>query len=959
LKIPIFKGIFFQITTTFQHNSVLEFKRKMKRKHLVSCFLFIICLTVTAQELPPIETFMPDVYGAEDQNWAITQSPDQSLYFANNKGLLRYNGAHWKLYPTPNSSIIRSVKFIDSKIYTGCYMDFGYWMEDDFGSLQYTSLVDTMQLQLKEDEEFWNILKLEHWILFQSLDRIYILDTRDNSINTIDSKTSLTKIYKVGNAIYFQKIDQGIYKLESGEERLLTDDPLLKGRIVVNIYEENGQLIFHTKEDGFYTLLNNTVVPWNTVLNQKLSQYSIYNSIRLKNGDFVLGTVSNGIIYINSDRQITLNIDQSAGLGNNTVLSLLEDQNGNVWLGLDHGINNINFNAPFRVYKDDQGVLGTVYTALIDDGIIYLGTNQGLFYKTQGTIDPVKFVEGTEGQVWFLDKIDDTIFCGHDKGTFIIENRSAVKISPEMGTWQIRTIDNKPNLLIQGNYNGLYILEKQDDRWQLRNKLNGFDISSRYIEFADTDNLLVSHEHKGVYHLKIDDAFTKVISYQKTELDKSIKSSLSKYDNRVIYGASQGVFAFDGQKEKFVKDEVLSSLYNPEEYISGKLVNTDNKLFVFTEKNIAYAEKGSLSADLQLSLLPLPQSIRATKDGYENILHIGDEKYLIGTTRGYIITRLKTSEKIEYVISLDAATSHQLNKPSELLNLTEQPELAPRENHIKFSFSVRDYSKYLPSLYQYRLLGFNENWSDWSESSEAIFENLPHGDYTFEARAKVGDVPTENTVSYNFVIGKPWHLSSSAIVVYFVIGFLLVVFFHMLHRRYYRKQRRKLLKQKEKELEIKQLENEQQLMHYKNLDLQKDIETKNRELGMSAMNLVKRNELLGTIKKELGSAKNLDDVTKVVKMINKNLNTTDDWKLFEEAFNNTDKDFIKKLKTNHPNLTSNDLRLCTYLRLNLSSKEIAPLLNISLRSVEVKRYRLRKKMNLPHEASLTNYILDL
>jgi DNA-binding CsgD family transcriptional regulator len=181
----------------------------------------------------------------------------------------------------------------------------------------------------------------------------------------------------------------------------------------------------------------------------------------------------------------------------------------------------------------------------------------------------------------------------------------------------------------------------------------------------------------------------------------------------------------------------------------------------------------------------------------------------------------------------------------------------------------------------------------------------------------------------------------------------------MLHRRYYRKQRRKLLKQKEKELEIKQLENEQQLMHYKNLDLQKDIETKNRELGMSAMNLVKRNELLGTIKKELGSAKNLDDVTKVVKMINKNLNTTDDWKLFEEAFNNTDKDFIKKLKTNHPNLTSNDLRLCTYLRLNLSSKEIAPLLNISLRSVEVKRYRLRKKMNLPHEASLTNYILDL
>ena len=91
---------------------------------------------------------------------------------------------------------------------------------------------------------------------------------------------------------------------------------------------------------------------------------------------------------------------------------------------------------------------------------------------------------------------------------------------------------------------------------------------------------------------------------------------------------------------------------------------------------------------------------------------------------------------------------------------------------------------------------------------------------------------------------------------------------------------------------------------------------------MSAMNLIKRNELLSTIKKELSAAKNLEDISKVVKLINRNLNTTDDWKIFEEAFNNTDKDFIKKLKELHTNLTSNDLRLCTYLRLNLSSKEM-------------------------------------
>jgi DNA-binding CsgD family transcriptional regulator len=97
----------------------------------------------------------------------------------------------------------------------------------------------------------------------------------------------------------------------------------------------------------------------------------------------------------------------------------------------------------------------------------------------------------------------------------------------------------------------------------------------------------------------------------------------------------------------------------------------------------------------------------------------------------------------------------------------------------------------------------------------------------------------------------------------------------------------------------------------------------------------------------------------MIKVINRNLNNDHDWEYFQEAFNNADKDFLKKMHQLHPNLTPNDLKLCVYLRLNLSSKEIAPLLNISVRSVEIKRYRLRKKMNLLHEKSLVEYILEI
>jgi len=930
----------------------------MKLNHLITFFI-LFQLSVFSQELPPIEVFKPKDYGAEDQNWGISQDTDKSIYFANNKGLLAYNGARWKLYKSPNSSIIRSVKVIDGKIYTGCYMDFGYWEKNEFGVLNYTSLVKE-SISLAEDEEFWNILALDQWIVFQSLDRIYIYNTADKSFKIIKSETTITKIYQVKKSIYFQKINDGIFKFEDGKEVLVTNDILLKDRIIVNVFDINDELLFQTKENGLFTMgSNKSIKEWDIKLNYKLDKYSIYNSLQLSNGSLILGTVSNGILHVNTNKEIVYEINQSKGLGNNTILSLFEDANQNVWLGMDNGISNINFNAPFRVYKDQLGILGSVYTTILDDNILYLGTNQGLFYKDQNKKGSFSFIKGTEGQVWSLQKIKNTLFCSHDNGTFIISGGKAERIENTSGTWLIKEVLDNPNLLIQGNYNGLYTLKKENNKWTFKNKIKGFDISSRHIEFITKDELLISHEHKGVYRLKIDDDFNEVISYTKTNVKKSIKSSLNFYNNSVLYGSDKGVYNYEKESTSFKKDSILSKLLDSAGYISGKLITANNKLFAFTNQNISYVQRGKLSSKYELNSVPIPNNIRETKDGYENILFIGDNKYLIGTTNGYIVADLSSREKINTEIKLDAVSAHTLGGNEFWLNLDINDILENSENHIKISYSTPDYSKYLNSVYQYKLVGFNNTLSEWSSKSEIYFENLPYGDYTFEARAKIGDQISSNSIIYNFSIEKPWYLQSIALIIYLFSTIIIILIIHFFYRNYYKNQRKKLLKSKEKELEIKQLENEQQLMHYKNLDLQKDIDSKNRELGLSTMNLIKRNELLSTIKKELSNTNNIDEITKVIKLINKNLNTSDDWKLFEEAFKNTDKGFIKKIKSRHDNLTSNDLRLCTYLRLNLSSKEIAPLLNISIRSVEVKRYRLRKKMNLPHEASLSNYILEV
>jgi len=185
-------------------------------------------------------------------------------------------------------------------------------------------------------------------------------------------------------------------------------------------------------------------------------------------------------------------------------------------------------------------------------------------------------------------------------------------------------------------------------------------------------------------------------------------------------------------------------------------------------------------------------------------------------------------------------------------------------------------------------------------------------------------------------------------------------FINKAYKSYYQKQREKLIEENNLLLEIKELENEQELMKLRNDQLSQDVDAKNRELAVSTMSLIKKNELLSLIKEDLKKTEdNSRNIKSVITTINKNINEEDTWNVFKEAFDNADKDFLKKVKSAHPTLTPNDLRLCAYLRLNLSSKEIAPLLNISVRSVEIKRYRLRKKMDLSHEQGLVEYILSI
>ncbi|MFT7164566.1 MAG: AraC family chitin signaling transcriptional activator, partial [Flavobacterium sp.] len=170
----------------------------MKSKFCIA--LFLICSFGFSQELPPIVKYAPSTYGAGNQNWMISQDDSHNLFFANNEGLLEFNGSNWELYPSPNETILRSVKVIGNKVYTGGYREFGYWIRQGNGKLKYASLSKTIIKDVVDDEEFWNILNYDQWVIFQSLDRIYIYDTKTGHFKIIAPKSKIIKSFSTKNS---------------------------------------------------------------------------------------------------------------------------------------------------------------------------------------------------------------------------------------------------------------------------------------------------------------------------------------------------------------------------------------------------------------------------------------------------------------------------------------------------------------------------------------------------------------------------------------------------------------------------------------------------------------------------------------------------------------------------------------------------------------------------------------
>lgn len=904
------------------------------------------------------------------------------MYFGNAEGLLTFDGRYWQKYLMPNRQIVRAVATdSNGKIYTGSFGEFGYWAIKN-NLLSYNSLTSLLPKGIKINDEIWKIYVDKDRVIFQSFSKIFIY--KNNRIEVVKSPSSFLFLHQVNNRYFVEVLEKGLFELTGNKLVYIPNSEKLGKEGILSIlpYKTTG-FIIGTSKQGLFIYDGKDFKPLNTPANSYLKTYQLNNGVSLLGKYFAYGTILNGLIIIDENGKVVQRINKSSGLQNNTVLSLYADNEQNLWTGLDNGIDRIELNSPLYFYFDKTGQFGTVYSSIIFNNKIYLGTNQGLFYSewSPDHLLPFNFrlIPNSQGQVWELTIIDNELICGHNSGTFKVKGNQIEWLSRTSGGWTIKKLNSDPNYLIQGTYTGLSLFtESQLGGLKFETKISGFDAPSRYIEQDNKGDIWVAHAYKGLYKLNLSPNYRSAISTkyfdEKNGLPGNYNINIFNLENKIVFSSDAGFYTYDELSDKFSKYEALNKELGSFQS-SNKIINAGGKKYWFINHGktalVNFSEPGKVEIDSnQFSIL----------DGrmvqyYENISRISNSIYLISVDDGFVIYNPTTQQKQEkrklpsVLIRRVEDITDKFSLISETGYINDATEIPNNRNNIRISYAL-PYYRQAKVKYQFYLEGYSKTWSDWSYATQKDFTNLSPGKYVFKVRAKTDDSTVSDEAVYTFIILRPWYLSNWAIVFYTLIFVVALILGKKIYEQKLKRDSQiisdRLQAEQEEILKQEAEANEKQIVKLQTEKLQAELASKNRELANSAMTLVYKNELLQKLSDEISKLKDengkklSDDQTrKIQKVINDGMNDERDWHLFENSFNEAHESFFKKLKAQHPDLVPNDLKLCAYLRMNMSSKEMSSLLNITLRGVEIRRYRLRKKLEVPHDKNLTEFLMEL
>ena len=960
---------------------------------LISGFIFIFYLNLFAQNaslnelkinpVAKVTNYNRTHFNADPQFWDGCEDNDGYLIFGNNDGAVFFDGNQWSKINLPNNSSVRSLyKSSSGKIYAGGYNEFGTLQKDNKGKYYYHSLMNELHLTNKHIENIWQIHEFGDYIICRTFNGLIMV--KGNTALFIPANESFLNSAVIHDTFYIQDNNYGIYhyNLKNKELNMVFSSNLFQNEEIASMLESENkeEILLFSKSGNIYKgNLKSFKVKKIASLFEATNPDQISKAILKDNSTILIGTLASKIIeFTIATGTINKNNPSYRNLKNVAIHNLFKS-NSNYWIVTNNGLSFVDFNPSFINLFDKA----SVYDVLIHNSRIYLATNAGVYFadtslnNSSNTYSSFQKINETQGQVWSIQLFENDIIISHNDGLFVLNDLKPKRIGDESGFWKITPIENNPGKYLASNYLGLFLLEKSNGDWKIRHKIDGFEESARDILASEEKNTFwICHGYQGVFKVHLNSSFTKAIAVEHFTDKNGLKSfynvNVVKWDNQTLFTTNDGIYQYNLKQNKFVPFKKLNNVFDPTKN-TRKLITQGSKTWFVLNDEAGYfytnSEQKTLHKDLFLNLKGY------FNRGMECIVPLSENQVLFGSNLGLFFYNLKTNSTKTKVPTQLTSVKFTADQIPFLANVTSEKaiEFPNKTAFLRFEFAAPQMTKNTNIQFSYQLEPIDKNWSNWQNSSYKEFTHLNAGNYTFKIKSRNLSGISGTETSYKFSILPKWYQTNIAFFLYIssLILFIYIIWVWLKKKIEKEKTKARIESDKTKkllELELEQLKllREKEKINAAKVHLEEDVIEKSKQLANYTLMLSQKKELFNELQFDLKSLREInknDDFRKRISHIFQKLHQNkigeEFMEIFDVNFEKVNHNFFEKLKEISPSITKRELRLCAFVKMDLSNKEIAPLLSISIRGVENARYRVRKKLNVQHEENFSAYLLNL
>ncbi len=830
-----------------------------------SWFLVLFVVHLLAGSLPSTGQHLftrkisSDEYKA-GQNYDITQDDQGIIFLATSDGVLTYDGIEWDLVSLPGIPSVFSVAADSTnKIYVGRKKELGYISKDNTGKYSYYSLLPYLDEKFKNIGYVYKTTLFKESVFFCDGSRVYIYS--NGKFNVQEVKTDTFKsIFVLGDHLFISSVDDILYEYVDGQLKPILND---KGIHVWDMshYRKNTGLVLDSNNQLWLfnpdTLSELRWQPFKGNYKQQIADDRI-SHIKYIGKDRIILFTDKGILLMNENGDIYGQVG-STYLDNYTFENMLLDASHNIWVVCPVYILQISTSQPLYYLNSHDGFKGQIISLAKDGDDEYIGTGWGIYHrKNTSSFTPI-FPDSERGEAWNLYKNRKRILAAHRDGVFELKDGNATKIINHPNVMSLCELKKHPDTFILGTYNtGIWLLSKQQGIWK-KNKIKGFEEYTRYLLEDEGGNIWISEFHTGIWKLHLNAQMDSVVSqtlYNKENgLPSNVNNRIYKLNNgKIVVATVNGVYSYNGQNDLFEPEQKINEALGGEVSIYSMAEAQNGDIYfwgvispgVETAGVLRMEEDGTCS--LKTSLFgKISKTTREKRIDVEAPLLIaGQEEIWIGNRERLIVYNPK--QEVFYDDPVQIHIKYAWAKDS-LIFKHGQPSsahtLSYRRNDLSFIYASTFFESEDKTLYQYKLEGFDDNWSAWSSLKQANFTNIPEGNYTFIVRAKNVHGHLGESDRFEFSIIPPWYRTAWAYLAYTLLGALFIYLLIFLKTKSVKRQKKLLEIRVNKKTMKLLLMNEEIIAQNEEISsIIEDVNKKNVEITRQAKDLERTNAQL-------------------------------------------------------------------------------------------------------------------